>query len=81
MTATRELEAEEARAAAGIERIECGPPRHDKIEYPIPGAAFGLGADAVPEILVEMGGAPAPMRRHLLLDRINLTGSHIVSPR
>src|SRR5207248_11517612 len=60
-----QFEAEKPRAAADIERIEGRTPADGETDNAVPGGAFGLGADAVPEIAVEPGRAPVPMRRDL----------------
>src|SRR5438034_5567398 len=69
MTARDELEAEEARAAAGIECIEGSPAGEHEIENSVPGGALSFGTDAVAEILVKICGPPAPVLGNLLLDR------------
>src|SRR5262245_15421349 len=70
--ARRQFEAQEPGAAADIERIEGAASADYQIEDAVPGGALGLGADAVPEIIVEPGGAPVPMRRDLLLHLVGL---------
>src|ERR1044071_1862665 len=67
-----QFEPQKAGAAADIERIERRAAADHKTEDAVPGGALGLGADAVPEIAVEPGGAPVPMRRDLLLDLVTL---------
>src|SRR5262249_45926347 len=74
MTARGELEREEPRAAADIERVELGAGGNHEIEDAIPGDALAWCADAVAEVCVEPGRPPVPVRRDLLLDVVGLTG-------
>ena len=64
------FEAQKPGAATGVERVESSPRRQCETEDPIPCRMFGGGADAVPEILVEMRRTPVPMSRDLLFYRI-----------
>src|SRR5258708_8961650 len=68
VAARRQFEAQKPGAAADIERVESGPSGQGEVEDAVPGGALGLGADAMPEIRVEMRRAPTPMRGDLLLD-------------
>ena len=72
MPADGKFEAQKPGAATGVERVECSPRRQCETEDPIPCRMFGGGADAVPEILVEMRRTPVPMSRDLLFDRIRM---------
>jgi hypothetical protein len=72
MAPGRQLEAEKAGAAAGIERIELAAPRQDEIEDAVPGSALRGSADAVAEVLVEVRCPPIPVGGDLLLDRVCL---------
>ena len=72
MPAGRQLEAEKAGAAAGIERVERAPPREDEIEDAVPGCALRGRANAVAEVLVEVRCPPIPVGGDLLLDRVCL---------
>src|SRR5438105_4152562 len=57
-----------------LDRAFCG-------EGSVPGGALGGGADAVPEIGVEAGRPPVPMRRDLLFDLVGLLRRmHAVPP-
>src|SRR3954451_899756 len=85
MPARRQFEAQEAGAAADIERTEpksCAAGSADRqIHDPVPSGALVRRRDAVAEIGVEMRRAPVPMRSDLLLDRIGLhRGRHYLSP-
>src|SRR5262249_35839601 len=66
-----ELEAQEAGAAADVERVERTTAGEDEVQDAIPGGAFGGRADAVTEVLVESRSAAVPVRRDLLLDGID----------
>jgi len=77
MTAGRELEGEEAGAAARIERVEYASASEDEIEDAVPGGALGGRADAVAKVVVEAWRPPIPMGRDLLLDDV----SHFVLSR
>jgi hypothetical protein len=79
MAPGRQLEAEKAGAAAGIERIEVAAPREDEIEDAVLGSALRGSADAVAEVLVEVRCPPIPVGGDLLLDRVCLAGDHLMS--
>ena len=80
MTAGRELEAQKAGAAAGVERVERTAPREHEIEDAIPGGALGGRADAVAKAVVEPRRPPAPMGGDLLFDEISLARTHTTAP-
>src|SRR5207302_1144732 len=71
MPAGRELEGEEPRAAAGVERVERASGGKDQIEDTIPGGALGGRADAVAKVLVEVRRAPIPVGGDPLLDGVS----------
>jgi hypothetical protein len=79
MTAGRELEGEEAGAAAGIERVEHASAREDEIEDAIPGGALRRRADAVAKVVVEARRPPIPVGGDLLLDDLSSVGRHTMS--
>src|ERR1700731_3242547 len=79
MAASRQLKAEEAGAATGVERIERLAPLEDESEDAVPGGTLGGGADAVAEALVESRRAAAPMGSDLLLDDVSLSRIHATS--
>ena len=72
MPAGGKFEAQKPGAATGVERVESPPRRQCETEDPVPCRMFGGGADAVPEILIEMRRTPVPMSRDLLFDRIRM---------
>ena len=72
MTAGRQLEAEETGATAGVERVEPGSAREDKIEDAVPGGTLSGCVDAVAEVLVKVRCAAIPMGGDLLLDYVRL---------
>jgi hypothetical protein len=76
MPAAGQFEAQKPGAAADIERIQGAAPADHQVEDAVPRGALGGGADAVPEIGIEPGRSPAPMRRNLLFDRILINGWH-----
>ena len=76
VAAARQFEAQKPGAATDIERIEACTPAEHNIEDAVPGGALGGGANAVPEIGVEPGRPPVPMRRDLLFDLILLCRWH-----
>src|SRR2546422_1952765 len=69
--AARELEGEEPRAAARVERVERTSGGKDQIEDTIPGGALGGRADAVAKVLVEVRRPPIPGDGDLLLDDVS----------
>src|SRR5207247_6401567 len=71
MAAGRELEGEEAGAAAGIERLERTSAHEDEVEDAVPGGALGGRADAVAEVLVEVRRPPLPVGGDLSLDDVS----------
>src|SRR2546425_3167395 len=71
MAAGRELEREEPGAATGVKRVKRASAREDKSEDAVPGSALGGGADAVSEVLVEVGRPPIPMSGDLLLGDVS----------
>src|SRR5262249_15754840 len=68
MPTSRQLEAEEAGAAAGVEHAEPASSGKNEIEDAIPRGALGGRADAVTEILVEVRRPPIPVGGDLSLD-------------
>src|SRR5580692_6115347 len=80
MPAPGKFQAQEAGAAADIERVEPIPTWHHEGEDTIPGSALGRRRDAVAEALIEPGRAPVPMRGDLPLDGIARGGGHQPSP-
>jgi hypothetical protein len=76
VSAHRQFEAEEAGAAAGVERVERPPGRRHQIEDAVPRGALGWAADAVAKILVEMRRPPVPMGGNLLFHWIARKRAH-----
>ena len=79
MTSGRQLEAQKAGAAAGVEALERAAAGQDQIEDAVPGGALGGRADAVAEVLVEGRRPPIPVGGDLLLDDVRPAGRHAAS--
>ena len=78
MTAARQFEAQEPRAAAGVERIERTSPLEGQIEDAVPGGALGGVRMLSPKPSSNPARRPR-MRRDLLLYEVRLAQAHPIS--